>query len=141
MHACTFHSLLSKNCHSVQWRATQGTAVRLVVLWMGTLLPPMEWPGTLSLTPFRCCTITHLWCMHFEAKHQWFKKLAHNLGNFINVAKTLAWRHQRLSCYDLMGPVLEKNYTNKEKCTTHTHLSCMHAFNHYLQPPYSNISA
>ena len=58
--------------------------------------------------------------MRFEAKHQWFKKLAHNLGNFVNVAKTLAWRHQRLSCYDLMGPVLKRT-TQIKKGATHTH--------------------
>ena len=68
----------------------------------------------------RCGPITHLWCMRFEAKHQWFKKLAHNLGNFVNVAKTLAWRHQRLSCYDLMGPVLKRT-TQIKKGATHTH--------------------
>ena len=30
----------------------------------------------------------------FEAKHQYFKKLAQTLGNFINISKTLANRHQ-----------------------------------------------
>ena len=37
--------------------------------------------------------------MRFEAKHNYFKKLAARLGNFINIAYTLALRHQCLSCY------------------------------------------
>ena len=37
--------------------------------------------------------------MRYEAKHSYFKKLAGNLGNFINVAHTLAVRHQQLQCY------------------------------------------
>ena len=37
--------------------------------------------------------------MRFEAKHNYFKKLAVRLGNFINIAYTLALRHQCLSCY------------------------------------------
>jgi hypothetical protein len=39
------------------------------------------------------------WCMRYEAKHQYFKSIASSLGNFINVAKTLASRHQMLQCY------------------------------------------
>ena len=37
--------------------------------------------------------------MRFEAKHHYFKRLAHGMTNFKNVAKTLATRHQRLQCY------------------------------------------
>ena len=37
--------------------------------------------------------------MRYEAKHSYFKKLAGNLGNFINVAHTLTVRHQQLQCY------------------------------------------
>ena len=37
--------------------------------------------------------------MRYEAKHSYFKKLAGNLGNFINVAHTLAVGHQQLQCY------------------------------------------
>ena len=37
--------------------------------------------------------------MRFEARHRYFKRLAVQLGNFINVAYSLAMRHQRLKCY------------------------------------------
>jgi hypothetical protein len=37
--------------------------------------------------------------MRFEAKHQYFKKLAAGLGNFKNLALTLATRHQNKQCY------------------------------------------
>jgi len=38
------------------------------------------------------------WCMRYEAKHRYFKQLAGVLGNFTNVAYSLAMRHQRLQC-------------------------------------------
>ena len=38
------------------------------------------------------------WCMRYEAKHRYFKQLASILGNFTNVAYSLAVRHQRLQC-------------------------------------------
>ena len=37
--------------------------------------------------------------MRFEARHSYFKRLATNLGNFINVSYSLSVRHQRLQCY------------------------------------------
>ena len=37
--------------------------------------------------------------MRFEARHRYFKRMALQLGNFINVACSLAMRHQRLQCY------------------------------------------
>ena len=39
------------------------------------------------------------WCMRFEAKHHYFKRLAQGMNNFKNLPKTLAVRHQRLQCY------------------------------------------
>ena len=41
------------------------------------------------------------WCMRYEAKHSYFKRLAKNAWNFQNIGKTLASRHQRLMCYYL----------------------------------------
>ncbi len=43
------------------------------------------------------------WTMRFEARHKWFKRLAVQLGNFINIAYTLAIRHQQLQCYQQLG--------------------------------------
>ena len=39
------------------------------------------------------------WTMRYEARHSYFKKLAQNIGNYINVSWTLANRHQLLQCY------------------------------------------
>ena len=44
------------------------------------------------------------WCMRYEAKHRYFKQLAGILGNFTNVAFSLAVRHQRLQCLKLDSP-------------------------------------
>ncbi len=38
--------------------------------------------------------LRNLWCMSFEAKHQYFKKLIVNTRNYVNVTHTLAERHQ-----------------------------------------------
>ena len=37
--------------------------------------------------------------MRYEARHNYFKKLAQNIGNFINISWTLAYRYQLLQCY------------------------------------------
>ena len=34
------------------------------------------------------------WMMCFEAKHQYFKRLAASMGNYINLEYSLAYRHQ-----------------------------------------------
>ena len=39
--------------------------------------------------------------MRFEAKHQYFKRLATSMGNYINLAHSLAYRHQCYQCYML----------------------------------------
>jgi len=39
------------------------------------------------------------WTMRFEAKHSYFKQLAHSMGNFINLSYSLAMRHQQYQCY------------------------------------------
>lgn len=39
--------------------------------------------------------------MRYEAKHNHLKKLSQNIGNFINIAWTLANRHQYWQCYKL----------------------------------------
>ena len=49
--------------------------------------------------------LRNLWCMRFEAKHQYFKALASNIGSFRNITFTLATRHQLSHCY---------NFSNKE---------------------------
>lgn len=43
--------------------------------------------------------LRELWCMRYEAKHQYFKSLAKSIGNYVNIAYTLAIRHQMLQCH------------------------------------------
>ena len=49
----------------------------------------------------RCGPLVRNWCMRYEAKHKYFKKTAQNLGNFTNIGKTVATRHQRYMCYKM----------------------------------------
>ena len=44
--------------------------------------------------------LRYLWCMRFEAKHQYFKKLASACRNFKNIALTLSKRHQLRQCWE-----------------------------------------
>lgn len=41
-----------------------------------------------------------LWCMRYEAKHQYFKSVISSLGNYINVAASMASRHQMRQRYE-----------------------------------------
>jgi len=45
--------------------------------------------------------LRNLWCMNYERKHQYFKKLIVNTKNFINVTSTLTERHQMRLSYEL----------------------------------------
>ncbi len=38
--------------------------------------------------------LNSLWCMRFEAKHQYFKQIARKVKNFQNITSTLSKRHQ-----------------------------------------------
>ena len=59
----------------------------------------------LLLGPMVCC-----WTMRFESKLQFFKRASH-LGNFKNIALTVAQRHQRWLCYHLAsGNLLKPNF-------------------------------
>ena len=42
--------------------------------------------------------------MRYEAKHSYFKRMAGLLGNFKNIPKTLAQRHQQYMCYQMCVP-------------------------------------
>ena len=59
--------------------------------------------------------------MRFEAKHQYFKRLATSMGNYINLAHSLAYRHQ---CYVLQD---DDVLHDKVECGPgNTHISCLH---------------
>ncbi|KAG0439852.1 hypothetical protein HPB47_016507 [Ixodes persulcatus] len=49
------------------------------------------------------------WCMRFEVKHQYFKSMALENKNFVNIGKSLSTRHQLLQSYELHMNVLDKN--------------------------------
>lgn len=48
---------------------------------------------------YRFGPLVRHWTMRFEAKHNYLKKMGQNVGNYINIAWTLAMRHQYLQCY------------------------------------------
>lgn len=41
-----------------------------------------------------CTRLVRLWTMRFEARHSYFKRLAAQMGNFINICYSLSVRHQ-----------------------------------------------
>ena len=43
--------------------------------------------------------LINYWTTRFEAKHKYFKQLAHVMGNFTNICYSLATRHQLYQCY------------------------------------------
>lgn len=47
--------------------------------------------------------MNQFWAMRFEAKHNFFKRIAHITCNFKNIAKTLAHRHQMNLCFQMMS--------------------------------------
>jgi len=47
--------------------------------------------------------LRHLWCMHFEACHQYYNKVAKISNNYSNIALTLAERHQFKQCWVMSG--------------------------------------
>ena len=54
--------------------------------------------------PRRLCLfgpLRHLWCMRFESKHNYFKRLCHIISNFKNITFTLSKRHQMRQCAEL----------------------------------------
>jgi len=47
--------------------------------------------------------LKHLWCMRFEACHQYFKKIAKISNNYRNIALTLTERYQFEKCWAFSG--------------------------------------
>ncbi len=72
----------------------------------------MKWYGLLTSTSVynfsiflsSCGPLIRMCCMRYEAKHIYFKHLARVLGNFKNIAKTLANHHQLYMCYLMSQP-------------------------------------
>lgn len=53
----------------------------------------------MNFASFRLGPLTGSWCMRYEAKHHYFKKLSTIIGNFMNLPYTLSMRHQQWMCY------------------------------------------
>ena len=47
--------------------------------------------------------LTAYWCMRYEAKHKYFKKLQQKINNFINMPVTLSMRHQIWQCKEFLS--------------------------------------
>jgi len=87
--------------------------------------------------------LRNLWCMRFEAKHQYFKKLADVVKSHKNLSFSLAKRHQMRVSWELMadGAVFE----NDVACCSKTYRFCdlppelqltvNHVFNHVFDRP------
>lgn len=45
--------------------------------------------------------LRQLWCMRFEGKHAYFKRIAHTMCNFKNPCLSLSLRHQMFVCWHL----------------------------------------
>lgn len=59
----------------------------------------LHYPGAIrKLGP-----VIHFWCMRFEGKHGFFKRVSHVTCNFRNICKTQAFRHQIMMCYTLLS--------------------------------------
>lgn len=62
--------------------------------------------------PYSVGPMLRHYTMRFEAKHQYFKRLATSMGNYINLAHSLSYRHQCYQCYqlqneDILSPTIE----------------------------------
>lgn len=58
--------------------------------------------------------LKHLWAMRFEAKHQYFKKLAATVKNFKNLTFTLSMRHQLKQSHQLCSFELYEGLETKQ---------------------------
>ena len=58
----------------------------------------------------KCGPLRNLWCMRFEAKHQYFERIGQRVFDFKNICKTLAVRHQMRLCLELSSDdILKQN--------------------------------
>ena len=96
----------------------------------------MDYPGWNSkeilklLILFEFCTcrfgpIRTMWCMRFESKHHYFKHIAQAMGNYINLPKSVAMRHQRYMCLmqsncdEYLEDKVETGRGGLQKCCVH----------------------
>nr|XP_047144758.1 uncharacterized protein LOC124818244 [Hydra vulgaris] len=62
--------------------------------------------------------LRYLWCMRFEAKHLYFKKLASCIRNFKNIGFSLAKLHQLRQCWEMASSdFLNEKYETSNLCS------------------------
>ncbi|XP_068691920.1 uncharacterized protein [Montipora foliosa] len=66
-----------------------------------SIIPKMHFMVHYPRCIVRLGPLVRHWCMRFEAKNSYFKRLSHGVFNFKNICKSLAFRHQKLQCYHL----------------------------------------
>lgn len=66
-----------------------------------SIIPKMHFMIHYPRHIIRLGPLTRHWCMRFEAKNSYFKRLSHGMFNFKNLTQSLAVRHQKLQCYHL----------------------------------------
>mgnify|MGYP002803833386 FL=1 len=80
----------------------QGHHERFKELYPGCpIIPKMHYMIHMPRAILRFGPLIRSWCMRFEAKHPEFKRLAINMGNYINLPYSLTKRHQECICYRL----------------------------------------
>lgn len=67
----------------------------------GNLTPKLHYVLHYPQSTSQYGSLRYLWCMRFEAKHQYFKKLANVVRNYTKIAYTLAEQHQIRQCWEL----------------------------------------
>lgn len=93
---------------------------KLLIKLFNAMLKPkhhnvLHYPNTIRKTG----PIIYSWMMRFEAKHQFFTRAAKNTNNFINIAKTLAKKHQEAVSYRIFTTdviKVSKTGSNFNKC-------------------------
>ncbi|KAG1681703.1 hypothetical protein GQR58_011697 [Nymphon striatum] len=68
-----------------------------------SIIPKMHYMIHMPRTMLQLGPLVRSWCMRFEAKHHYFKRLAISIGNYTNLCFTLAKRHQEGLCYKLQS--------------------------------------
>ncbi|XP_046853425.1 uncharacterized protein LOC124446617 isoform X2 [Xenia sp. Carnegie-2017] len=68
-----------------------------------SIIPKMHYMVHMPRAILQFGPLVRSWCMRYEAKHHYFKRLAIVIGNFINLPYSLAKRHQEGVCYRLQS--------------------------------------
>lgn len=87
-----------RDCMLLSWQCTSPHSLPVHLITLYT-----KFPSFLFLHVNRFGPLVRSWCMRYEAKHHYFKRLAIVIGNFINVSFSLAKRHQEGVCYRLQS--------------------------------------